>query len=137
MAEFDWFQRQDSSESSDAQQPDDALDWAKQAYARLKAQQEAEKSAAAAPPAPPDPDPAATPARAAGPAPEMVEWSVLSSVGSSGGAHTWAARRRCRRRPVVAAGALRADGLHVFEGLRAAHLQRERHAAIGARRRRV
>ena len=42
MAEFDWFQRQDSSESSDAQQPDDALDWAKQAYARLKAQQEAE-----------------------------------------------------------------------------------------------
>ena len=53
MAEFDWFQRQDSSESSDAQQPDDALDWAKQAYARLKAQQEAEKSAAAAPPAEP------------------------------------------------------------------------------------
>ena len=51
MAEFDWFQRQDSSESSDAQQPDDALDWAKQAYARLKAQQEAEKSAAAVPPA--------------------------------------------------------------------------------------
>ena len=58
MAEFDWFQRQDSSESSDAQQPDDALDWAKQAYARLKAQQEAEKSAAAAPPAEPAPEPA-------------------------------------------------------------------------------
>ena len=57
MAEFDWFQRQDSSESSDAQQPDDALDWAKQAYARLKAQQEAEKSAAAAPPAEPAPEP--------------------------------------------------------------------------------
>jgi len=56
MAEFDWFQRQDASESSDAQQPDDALDWAKQAYARLKAQQEAEKSAAAAPPAEPEPE---------------------------------------------------------------------------------
>ena len=61
MAEFDWFQRQDSSESSDAQQPDDALDWAKQAYARLKAQQEAEKSAAAAPPAEPAPEPAPAP----------------------------------------------------------------------------
>ena len=67
MAEFDWFQRQDTSESSDAQQPDDALDWAKQAYARLKAQQEAEKSAAAVPPAEqaqepdaaPDPEPEA------------------------------------------------------------------------------
>lgn len=58
MAEFDWFQRQDASESSDAQQPDDALDWAKQAYARLKAQQEAENSAAAAPPAEPAPEPA-------------------------------------------------------------------------------
>ena len=61
MAEFDWFQRQDSSESSDAQQPDDALDWAKQAYARLKAQQEAEKSAAAAPSAEPAQEPAAAP----------------------------------------------------------------------------
>ena len=57
MAEFDWFQRQDTSESSDAQQPDDALDWAKQAYARLKAQQEAEKSAAAVPPAEPVQEP--------------------------------------------------------------------------------
>ena len=57
MAEFDWFQRQDASESSDAQQPDDALDWAKQAYARLKAQQEAENSAAAAPSAEPAPEP--------------------------------------------------------------------------------
>ena len=56
MAEFDWFQRQDASESSDAQQPDDALDWAKQAYARLKAQQEAEQSAAAASPAEPAPE---------------------------------------------------------------------------------
>ena len=44
MAEFDWFQRQDTSSPLEAQQPDDALDWAKQAYARLKAQQEAEKS---------------------------------------------------------------------------------------------
>ena len=61
MAEFDWFQRQDSSESSDAQQPDDALDWAKQAYARLKAQQEAEKSAAAVPPAEPAQEPDAAP----------------------------------------------------------------------------
>ena len=69
MAEFDWFQRQDSSESSDAQQPDDALDWAKQAYARLKAQQEAEKSAAAAPPAEPAPEPA--PALDPAPEPEQ------------------------------------------------------------------
>ena len=61
MAEFDWFQRQDSSESSDAQQPDDALDWAKQAYARLKAQQEAEKSAAVVPPAEQAQEPAAAP----------------------------------------------------------------------------
>ncbi|MEL0338713.1 MAG: signal recognition particle-docking protein FtsY [Synechococcus sp.] len=61
MAEFDWFQRQDSSESSDAQQPDDALDWAKQAYARLKAQQEAEKSAAAVPSAEPAQEPDAAP----------------------------------------------------------------------------
>ena len=75
MAEFDWFQRQDSSESSDAQQPDDALDWAKQAYARLKAQQEAEKSAAAAPPAEPaqEPDAAVPDVPVAGePDPEPV-----------------------------------------------------------------
>ena len=65
MAEFDWFHRQAASESSDAQQPDDALDWAKQAYARLKAQQEAEKSAATAPPA--EPAPASEPE----PAPEQ------------------------------------------------------------------
>ena len=71
MAEFDWFQRQDASESSDAQQPDDALDWAKQAYARLKAQQEAENSAAAAPSA----EPAAEPAPVSEPeaAPEQPE----------------------------------------------------------------
>ena len=69
MAEFDWFQRQDASESSDAQQPDDALDWAKQAYARLKAQQEAEKSAATAPPAEPAAEPA--PASEPEPAPEQ------------------------------------------------------------------
>ena len=74
MAEFDWFQRQDASESSDAQQPDDALDWAKQAYARLKAQQEAENSAAAAPSA----EPAAEPAPVSEPeaAPEQPEAAV-------------------------------------------------------------
>ena len=74
MAEFDWFQRQDASESSDAQQPDDALDWAKQAYARLKAQQEAEQSAAAAPSA----EPAAEPAPVSEPeaAPEQPEAAV-------------------------------------------------------------
>ena len=79
MAEFDWFQRQDSSESSDAQQPDDALDWAKQAYARLKAQQEAEKSAAAVPPAEPaqetdaapDPEPEAEQPVAAAAVPDV------------------------------------------------------------------
>ena len=79
MAEFDWFQRQDSSESSDAQQPDDALDWAKQAYARLKAQQEAEKSAAAAAPAEqaqepeaaPDPEPEAEQPVAAAAVPDV------------------------------------------------------------------
>ena len=57
MAEFDWFQRQDASDTSDAQQPDDALDWAKQAYARLKAQQEAEKSGSGAVESPPEPAP--------------------------------------------------------------------------------
>ena len=47
MADFDWFQRQDGSESeSQGSSPDDALDWARQAYARLKAQQEAQKLAA-------------------------------------------------------------------------------------------
>ena len=74
MAEFDWFQRQDASESSDAQQPDDALDWAKQAYARLKAQQEAENSAAAAPPAEPAPEPA--PVSEPEAAPEQPEAAV-------------------------------------------------------------
>ena len=65
MAEFDWFQRQDISESSKAQQPDDALEWAKQAYARLKAQQEAEKAADASaepePAAVPEPEPESAP----------------------------------------------------------------------------
>ena len=47
MADFDWFQRQDGGESeSQGSSPDDALDWARQAYARLKAQQEAQKLAA-------------------------------------------------------------------------------------------
>ena len=36
MAEFDWFQRQPSAPEAE---PEDALAWAKQAYARLKAQQ--------------------------------------------------------------------------------------------------
>ena len=76
MAEFDWFQRQDTSESSDAQQPDDALDWAKQAYARLKAQQEAEKSAAAAAPA----EPAAEPAAASDPEPEAEQPVAAAAV---------------------------------------------------------
>ena len=76
MAEFDWFQRQDTSESSDAQQPDDALDWAKQAYARLKAQQEAEKSAATAPPA----EPAAEPAAASEPEPAPEQPPAAASV---------------------------------------------------------
>ena len=76
MAEFDWFQRQDASESSDAQQPDDALDWAKQAYARLKAQQEAEKSAAAAPPAEPAPEPVPV----SEPEPEPEETAAAAAV---------------------------------------------------------
>ena len=47
MADFDWFQRQDGSDSEgQGSSPDDALDWARQAYARLKAQQEAQKLAA-------------------------------------------------------------------------------------------
>jgi len=46
MADFDWFQRQDGSESeSQGSSPEDSLDWARQAYARLKAQQEAQKLA--------------------------------------------------------------------------------------------
>ena len=80
MAEFDWFQRQDASESSDAQQPDDALDWAKQAYARLKAQQEAEKSAATAPPAEPAPEPAAEPAPASEPEPAPEQPPAAAAV---------------------------------------------------------
>ena len=80
MAEFDWFQRQDASESSDAQQPDDALDWAKQAYARLKAQQEAEKSAATAPPAEPAPEPAAEPAPASEPEPAPEQPPTAAAV---------------------------------------------------------
>lgn len=80
MAEFDWFQRQDVSESSDAQQPDDALDWAKQAYARLKAQQEAEKSAATAPPAEPAPEPAAAPAPASEPEPAPEQPPTAAAV---------------------------------------------------------
>ena len=76
MAEFDWFQRQDTSESSDAQQPDDALDWAKQAYARLKAQQEAEKATAAAPPA----ESAAEPAAAPDPEPEPQQPVAAAAV---------------------------------------------------------
>ena len=47
----------------------DALDWARQAYARLKAQQEAEKQAAAGSPAAPTPAPTAQPASAP-PSPE-------------------------------------------------------------------
>ena len=46
MADFDWFQRQDGSESEgQGSSPEDSLDWARQAYARLKAQQEAQKLA--------------------------------------------------------------------------------------------
>ena len=36
MAEFDWFNR----ETTEAQSAEDALAWAKEAYARLKAQQQ-------------------------------------------------------------------------------------------------
>jgi fused signal recognition particle receptor len=51
----------------------DALDWARQAYARLKAQQEAEKQAAAAPAAAPSPAEVATdPSPVDTPAPEPV-----------------------------------------------------------------
>ena len=79
--EFDWFQRQDgaSPKASDgASSQDDALDWARQAFARLKAQQEAAKAEPEPEPAPtlvseeptpavpepakePDPEPAPTP----------------------------------------------------------------------------
>ena len=46
MADFDWFQRQDGSESEgQGSSAEDSLDWARQAYARLKAQQEAQKLA--------------------------------------------------------------------------------------------
>ncbi|MFZ9769764.1 MAG: signal recognition particle-docking protein FtsY, partial [Vulcanococcus sp.] len=70
---YDWFNRGETSqppeepqqqpESAEAAQPaqaasgdvdQDALEWARQAYARLKAQQEADKQAAAAQAAPPE-----------------------------------------------------------------------------------
>ena len=66
MADFDWFQRQDGSDAQGAS-PDDALDWARQAYARLKAQQQAEKLAAEAEPASPS-APAAAPVSEPAPA---------------------------------------------------------------------
>jgi fused signal recognition particle receptor len=56
MAEFDWFQRETVPQAAE---PEDALAWAKQAYARLKAQQQGE----AAPEA--EPVPAATPSEPA------------------------------------------------------------------------
>ena len=75
MADFDWFQRQDGSDAQGAS-PDDALDWARQAYARLKAQQQAEKLAAEAEPASPSapaaaPVPESAPAAAVAPEPQQ------------------------------------------------------------------
>lgn len=46
MAEFDWFQRQPAAPEAEAE---DALAWAKQAYARLKAQQQGEVAPEAEP----------------------------------------------------------------------------------------
>jgi fused signal recognition particle receptor len=94
---FDWFNRSAAPQNPEEPQPEqtpqppaadeapavpapttapavgavdqDALDWARQAYARLKAQQEAEKQAAAGSPAAPTPAPTAQPASAP-PSPE-------------------------------------------------------------------
>ncbi|MEB3241639.1 MAG: signal recognition particle-docking protein FtsY [Synechococcus sp.] len=71
--EFDWFQRQDgaSPKASDgASSQDDALDWARQAFARLKAQQEADKAEpAVAPTEQPEVQPESPAAEAPAPAP--------------------------------------------------------------------
>ncbi|NBQ20685.1 MAG: signal recognition particle-docking protein FtsY [Synechococcaceae bacterium WB6_3B_236] len=65
MAEFDWFQRQPAAPEAE---PEDALAWAKQAYARLKAQQQGEAAPEAEPvPAATPPEPTEEPAPAAQP----------------------------------------------------------------------
>ena len=68
MAEFDWFQRSASPppETTDPQQ--DALAWAREAYARLKAQQQG--AAAPEPDSPSDPAPEPTPEPTPEPEPE-------------------------------------------------------------------
>ena len=70
--EFDWFQRQDGApQASDgASAQEDALDWARQAFARLKAQQEAEKAERVAAAVEPEPHVAALEAPASAPEPE-------------------------------------------------------------------
>ncbi|MFZ4803436.1 MAG: signal recognition particle-docking protein FtsY [Synechococcus lacustris] len=76
MAEFDWFQREAAPQAAE---PEDALAWAKQAYARLKAQQEAEAAPEAEPvPAAAPPEPEEEPAPTAQPEPAPQPQPVLS-----------------------------------------------------------
>lgn len=77
MAEFDWFQRSASppaAAESDPQQ--DALAWAREAYARLKAQQQA----AAAPETQPEPRPEPEPEPEPAPEPEPPTPSLLEQA---------------------------------------------------------
>lgn len=67
MAEFDWFQRQPAAPEAEAE---DALAWAKQAYARLKAQQQGEV-APEAEPVPAAAQPAAQPEQTPPPQPGL------------------------------------------------------------------
>jgi fused signal recognition particle receptor len=85
MAEFDWFQRQGAA----APPAEDALAWAREAYARLKAEQAA---AAAAPPEPqPEPEALSEPEQA--PQPSQPTLSLLEQE---------AARRQQRLAELVA-----------------------------------
>lgn len=67
MAEFDWFQRSATPPPAEADPQQDALAWAREAYARLKAQQQT-----AAPEVAPEPEPEPTPE----PQPSLLEQAM-------------------------------------------------------------
>jgi fused signal recognition particle receptor len=75
MAEFDWFQRSATPPAAEADPQQDALAWAREAYARLKAQQETAAPEVAPEPesfVQPEPEPEPTPE----PGPSLLEQAM-------------------------------------------------------------
>ena len=75
MAEFDWFQRSATPPPAEADPQQDSLAWAREAYARLKAQQQTAAPEVAPEPEPtpePEPEPQLTPE----PEPSLLELAM-------------------------------------------------------------